>query len=212
MSFLRSESGAVTVDWVVLTASVVGVGISAATLTGTGVRSLGQDIGSSLSSAGVAMLSIAPLPSAFTSTLEAASSAIRLYSSGDGLATFGFSDALGSISGQNAMVITSGGVRNGGSTFGGAVISLDTTQLQAGGTYRVSYWARTDGDPTTIRLSNQSGSGNESSLSHTSNLTGEWRQFTHEAVLNVERPVVYIWTGGPNQTVALDDIRYERID
>lgn len=212
MSFLGSESGAVTVDWVVLTASVVGIGLSAATLTGAGVRSLGTDVQNSLTSAGVAMLSIAPLPSAFTSTLDAANSAIRLYSSGDGLANFTFSSALGSISGENAMVITSGGVRNGGSTFGGAVISLDTSQLQAGGTYRVSYWARTDGDPTTIRLSNQSGSGNESSLSHTSSLTGEWRQFTHEAVLNVERPVVYIWTGGPNQTVAIDDIRYERVN
>ncbi len=212
MRFFESESGAVTVDWVVLTASVVGIGLSAATLTGAGVRSLGTDVNNSLTSAGVAALSIVPLPSAFTSTLDEASSAIRLYGSGDGLANFRYDNSLGSISGGNALVITSGGVRNGGSTFGGAYITLDSTQLQTGGTYRVSYWARTDGANTTIRLSNQSGSGDESSLSHTSNLTGEWRQFTHEAVLNAQRPVVYIWTGGPNQTVAIDDIRYERID
>ena len=55
--FLRNESGAVTVDWTVLTAAVVGLGISAAAAVRTGTTSLGQDIQASLSGAMVADLS-----------------------------------------------------------------------------------------------------------------------------------------------------------
>lgn len=37
-SFLRSESGAVTVDWVVLTAALVGLGMAATNMVGGGLR------------------------------------------------------------------------------------------------------------------------------------------------------------------------------
>jgi hypothetical protein len=211
VSFLKSESGAVTVDWVVLSASVVGIGLASVAATSDGVRALGQDVSTSLSSASVARLELRDLPSAFSSSFDEFSSAIRVYSSGDRTAGFSFSDALGSISGDKALVINSGGTRNGGSTFGGAVFSLDQEELVEGARYRVSYWARTDGPTHTMTLSNQSGSGDQSSLSHTSTLTGEWKQFTHEAVLNVSKPVVYIWTQGANQTVAIDDLKYERL-
>jgi len=62
--FLDDESGAVTVDWTVLTAAIVGLGISAAAAVRTGTTSLGQDVESSLSGASVADLSWA-----FTSRL-----------------------------------------------------------------------------------------------------------------------------------------------
>lgn len=42
--FLRSESGAVTVDWVVLTAAVVGVVVAALSLISTGVEDLSSDL------------------------------------------------------------------------------------------------------------------------------------------------------------------------
>ena len=54
--FWKDESGAVTVDWTVLTAAIVGLGISAAAAVRTGTVNLGQDVESSLSGASVADL------------------------------------------------------------------------------------------------------------------------------------------------------------
>jgi Flp pilus assembly pilin Flp len=43
-SFVRDETGAVTVDWVVLTAGIVGLGIIVTTKIGTGVVTVGTNI------------------------------------------------------------------------------------------------------------------------------------------------------------------------
>ena len=56
MSFAKDESGAVTVDWVVLTAAIVGLGLAVITSVRTGVVSLGGDIETSLTNASVASL------------------------------------------------------------------------------------------------------------------------------------------------------------
>ncbi|PZX15399.1 Flp family type IVb pilin [Celeribacter halophilus] len=48
-TFSRDEEGAVTVDWVVLTAAIVGLGIAVLTTVGGGVMDLGNAIGSDLS-------------------------------------------------------------------------------------------------------------------------------------------------------------------
>ena len=55
-TFLADDSGAVTVDWVVLTAAIVGLGLAVITSVRTGVQSLGTDIQTSLTSASVATL------------------------------------------------------------------------------------------------------------------------------------------------------------
>ena len=55
-SFLGNESGAVTVDWVVLTAAIVGLGLAVITSVRSGVRALGTDISNSLTSASVVSL------------------------------------------------------------------------------------------------------------------------------------------------------------
>ena len=55
-TFFADESGAVTVDWVVLTAAIVGLGLAVITSVRTGVTALGSDISNSLSSASVATL------------------------------------------------------------------------------------------------------------------------------------------------------------
>lgn len=47
-SFFASESGAVTVDWVVLTGAMVGVGIAAAAAVSTGVTGLTDDLAANL--------------------------------------------------------------------------------------------------------------------------------------------------------------------
>ncbi|PTW50786.1 Flp family type IVb pilin [Rhodovulum kholense] len=56
-TFAKDESGAVTVDWVVLTAAIVGLGIAVLGTVRGGVNSLGDNIASSLSSGTVASLS-----------------------------------------------------------------------------------------------------------------------------------------------------------
>jgi Flp pilus assembly pilin Flp len=43
-NFAASESGAVTVDWVVLTAAIVGLGIAAMAVVSGGVEDLTRDI------------------------------------------------------------------------------------------------------------------------------------------------------------------------
>jgi len=56
MEFLIDESGAVTVDWVVLAAAVVGLGVGTVGAVRSGALSMGNDISSSLSNAAVVSL------------------------------------------------------------------------------------------------------------------------------------------------------------
>jgi len=53
-SFIASEDGAVTVDWVVLTAAVVGLGIAAVAAVKGGVDSLSGTIATAVTDTGVA--------------------------------------------------------------------------------------------------------------------------------------------------------------
>lgn len=55
-SFLTDEAGAVTVDWVVLSAAVVGLGVASVAAVRTGTSALAGDISTGLSSASVATL------------------------------------------------------------------------------------------------------------------------------------------------------------
>ena len=50
-TFAADESGAVTVDWVVLTAAIVGLGIAVIASVRTGTESVGNQIEASLSNA-----------------------------------------------------------------------------------------------------------------------------------------------------------------
>jgi len=54
LGFWTDESGAITVDWTVLTAAIVGMGIASAAAVRTGTDSLGSDINSALQNASVA--------------------------------------------------------------------------------------------------------------------------------------------------------------
>ena len=55
-TFLNDESGAVTVDWVVLTAAIVGLGIAVLTSVGGGTTTLAESISSSLADGSVRTL------------------------------------------------------------------------------------------------------------------------------------------------------------
>jgi Flp pilus assembly pilin Flp len=52
-NFKNDESGAVTVDWVVLTAAIVGLGIAVLAAVSDGVENLSDDIDGQLSGQGV---------------------------------------------------------------------------------------------------------------------------------------------------------------
>lgn len=54
--FLNDESGAVTVDWVVLTAAIVGLGIAVLSSVGGGTKDLAESISTSLSEGNVRSL------------------------------------------------------------------------------------------------------------------------------------------------------------
>ncbi len=47
-NFIASESGAVTVDWVVLTAAIVGLGLAVMAVVSGGIEDLSDDINDSL--------------------------------------------------------------------------------------------------------------------------------------------------------------------
>ena len=47
-AFIRDESGAVTVDWVVLTAAIVGLGIAVLTSVGNGTTALANAVSADL--------------------------------------------------------------------------------------------------------------------------------------------------------------------
>ena len=50
-NFAKSESGAVTVDWVVLTAALVGLGLAVMAVVSGGVENLSNDIAQELANA-----------------------------------------------------------------------------------------------------------------------------------------------------------------
>jgi hypothetical protein len=56
LNFWQDESGAVTVDWVVVTAAVVGLGLTSVVAVRTGTTSMGEAINASLSNANVTPL------------------------------------------------------------------------------------------------------------------------------------------------------------
>lgn len=60
-NFRNDEAGAVTVDWVVLTAAIVGLGLAVIASVRTGANSVASQIQTSLSAAEIADLTI-PAP------------------------------------------------------------------------------------------------------------------------------------------------------
>ena len=54
--FRKEEDGAVTVDWVVLTAAVVGLGIAGVGFINTGIENLSTSVSSELTNASVVSL------------------------------------------------------------------------------------------------------------------------------------------------------------
>ena len=61
-AFLNDETGAVTVDWVVLTAAIVGLGLVVFTFVQPAISNLASDIGAEVSEAGSKMKAAGSTP------------------------------------------------------------------------------------------------------------------------------------------------------
>lgn len=61
-NFVRADSGAVTVDWVVLTAALVGLGLATMAVVSSGVENVSGDIDGQLKSDDIIFSSFAPEP------------------------------------------------------------------------------------------------------------------------------------------------------
>ena len=57
-AFLNDETGAVTVDWVVLTAAIVGLGLVVFTFVKPAISTVAKDIGGEIGEAGTIMKAI----------------------------------------------------------------------------------------------------------------------------------------------------------
>jgi len=80
---------------------------------------------------------------------------------------------------------------NGGGNYGG------TTQtgfsFTAGLSYTVSYYARSLSGTLSVRFSNQTGSGDESNLSHDITVTDTWTKFTRTVTLDLAKSQTLIY-------------------
>lgn len=80
---------------------------------------------------------------------------------------------------------------NGGGNYGGVYqIGLSTT---AGLAYTMTYYARSLSGAMTIHISNQTGSGDESNLSHDSSLTDVWTKFTRSVTLDLAKSYLFFY-------------------
>ena len=80
---------------------------------------------------------------------------------------------------------------NGGGNYGGTTQS--GFSLTAGLSYTVSYYARSLSGTLSIRFSNQTGSGDESNLSHDSTVTSAWTKFTKTVTLDVAKSQTLVY-------------------
>lgn len=90
----------------------------------------------------------------------------------------------------------------GGGNYGGTVQNGFSTVLSAGVTYTMTYYARSLSGSMNMKVSHQSGSGDESNLSHANTITGNWVKYTKTVTLDLVKPIIYFY----NQTVAVGGV------
>jgi hypothetical protein len=125
----------------------------------------------------------------------------ELYPSGAGDPTpAAISSSTDAAQGRLSLEIHTGTVLNQGGTYGGFVRPIPVTKMGAGRTYSLSYLAKSlSSSWFLLHLSNQSGAGDENSLSHAVRLTARWLRYTHTAQISgtgqdVPKPDLYGWS------------------
>ena len=126
MTFTISESGAVTVDWVVLTAALVGLGLATMTVVSSGVQDVSTDIDDTLTDTDIIKTSFQDASVAFSVSKDVAFSAFQQPYCGSG--TY---DDTQSISGQGCIL--------------GHVRTQQWFDLEDGSRYKVFTYLNVDG-------------------------------------------------------------------
>lgn len=203
--YLRSETGAVTVDWVVLTAGLVGLGLATMAVVSAGVQDTSGDIANQLANESVIFTGFTR-PGGVDYDFETMDGVQAAYLRDE--AAVSVSNTLGSVSGENALVISFGGQTE----HQGFRVTPDQSELVVGGTYRMSYWARTDDGNVSLDFSHQSGSGQATEVTHRQQIDSEWTEYTREFTLTSNEAQLYAWTVQSDVDIAVDDLRIERLD
>ncbi|MEM7423087.1 MAG: Hint domain-containing protein [Pseudomonadota bacterium] len=122
-------------------------------------------------------------------------------------------DSMGSPTGQDALVFTVGNTESAGN-YGGVELRIpDTSALNVGGTYRLSFWARTDGPDQDLTVSYQSGSGGTHSfVQSTVTANGDWQHFEFVGTIDQVHDKLFVWSEDPDATFAVDALRFEEVD
>lgn len=92
---------------------------------------------------------------------------------------------------RNVLQCNTSTTLNGGGTYGGA--SQSGFSFTAGLSYTISYYARSLSGTLTVRFSNQTGSGDESNLSHDITVTDAWTKFTRTVTLDLAKSQTLIY-------------------
>lgn len=215
-AFLKDDQGAVTVDWVVLTAGLVGLGLATMTVVSSGVEDVSTDIDETLTNDNGPSI----IRTAFTSALTAIGDGETLAgvtAYGETGRTLEASDALGAAKGDNAYVITTGSYTPGGALSGGLYANFGATPMEIGETYRVSYWARAEEGNVTVRAftygDNADGNwGYDGGSNGYETVSTDWTYVEYEFTAQNDGTRIYIAADGENLTYALDDIQIEKVD
>ncbi len=212
-AFWSSEQGAVTVDWVVLTAAVSGLGIAALATVSSGVKNTSTQVDTMLRSTQI------------MTWFDRNYAGIDFnFDGGDALdfepwewnhpdVEFNASDALGAVTGDTALVFTTASDYHNG--YGGfSIRGLDPSDAEPS-VYEFSYWARvadSEASVTTINWDHASGEGFPPMAQE---ITSDWQQYTQVVNVTEENPMVtrlFLQGNDPDTTYAVDDIEFRRVE
>lgn len=203
MNYANSESGAVTVDWVVLTAGLVGLGVATMAVVSAGVQDASEDVRAELSTG---------IPShnfVFPGGLDINGDTIvglGLYGS---TASIAANDTLGSVTGATSIYVAASDPTG---NAGFLNFSVATEEMQAGKTYRMSFWARGDGTSGQLQYNFQTGSGDVNALSQSGvNIGEDWTYVEQVVTLDEAKPNFYVLSQTAGMSFAIDDMKVERL-
>jgi len=127
-------------------------------------------------------------------------------------------DVPNSSFGSQSLYVKAGSVMGPGGTYGGFYRVIDTSRLQAGRRYLLSYYIKgLSSGSYMVRMSNQNGNGDENTFSHSVYVTQNWQYIQHVATLDAPKVQLYGWTQDactvqqPNKVFLVDGMRIEPV-
>jgi hypothetical protein len=103
--------------------------------------------------------------------------------------------------------VTAAAVLGPGGNYGGGVATWPT--LTVGRRYRIRLMSKSLVGAPSVRVSVQSGGGDEGALSFSFSPTSVWQQFTHTATLDANKTQLFLWSSVANAQWVIDNIQIE---